>query len=98
MAMFAKPWGVVPVPNEEWLGSAGCLMPLDGELHIMSQRIPWPSNSKDNFLIKDYSKEDFLMLKSIARHRHMIEWKLRKKADIVASLVEWDFLMQNTTS
>ena len=96
--MFTKPWGVVPQPDAEWLGSIGCLVPLDAELHIMGQRIPFPSNAKLDYIVQDYSKKDFLSLKGIARSRRMTEWKQRKKADIVASLVEWDFLMQNTTT
>ncbi len=95
--MFTKPWGIIPQPNEAWLGSIGCQQPLDGTISIMGQTIPWPKNNTATFAVIDYSKEDFLRLKSTARYRCMTEWKLRKKADIITALREWDILMQNQT-
>ena len=97
MSMFTKPWGAIPEANANWLGGIGCGFPKDGYLVIRGQTIPWPKNNTATFAVIDYTQEDFLRLKSTARYRCMTEWKLRKKADIIKALQEWDIIMQNQT-
>lgn len=95
--MFSRPWGVIPQPNASWLGELGCKKPLDGYLFIMGQVIPWPKNDSKAFAVVDYEQVSFLRLKADARSRCMTEWNLKRKADIIAMLREWDDIMQNHT-
>jgi hypothetical protein len=71
MAFTSEPWGIIPQPNEEWLGAMGAQRELDTFITISGQKIMWPSSNSGDFKVRDYSQEDFIRLKGVARARCM---------------------------